>query len=1736
MKMRRWKKISSLILAGILCVSLLSAVFPVEAYTTGDSDTEDGVITEESESDPADNVDLEYGGDDEAEESEKPDDVEINDMDSEVVDSESQSMEPAADETGTDDETDDSNPDDIDDREKSVDSLTDSELGSDLDSREMSAVEVLALARSAESDIAGRVVTGESGINLVNNAGFEHGGDNEAEAWGKSDNVEINTVSGFIHSGSRSMKVAAGKTETAYAFSGLNDIYNREAAVSAGIWVYLSDASDAEKTLIVLERKGGGDANLLVRPQAQTGWQKVIFSGDTVSGCNEHVIKFEVAAGNAGDIYFDDAFVYSSDAASVNLLRNSGFESNLDSFGQGGDGTASVSGSQVHSGGNALQISGAKDVYQASGWWPNKQSANTGATMYFSAWVKSENAAGSLKLRAEVKYGSPEQVHNYESDTVTGTADWQQLWVEIPYPGDYVGEMLFHIETTGGAGTFWVDSCVVSAVKPVVEEEEPKTPGEVNTGETGYNLLNNPGLERLRDAGASEPFEDWGSFGIENAAVKDTRTGTGAVYAPAGAGGGQTRYLFSGLNRYLADYSKELRASVWVKLKDAADASKVKLICECKYDGGQQNFIQEAAATTEWQQIILNMEATAGCQESVLKLEIEGTCNDVWADDFYLSTKDEKNVNFLRNGKFEDGENAWANAGGQLTAGEGIDGSTALKMDLSSNVDYFQSSGWWGGIPQDLSYTNREDMTYSVCVKSGGGSGVFRLRVERKEGNPELISEFTVKAADTEWQEVSLELPALDIVPTEGIFHIEPVSGSGILYFDNARLSLGIEKTDPPIPTEPGDNYVSNGDFEQIISEGKEADHWGLVPGWDTVPGAIEKTTVHGGNYAIRIPQGQVERYLAQSSNWIDKNTTPEYDPAKPMLLTAYVYYENLTDAGAFLKVECKNGENVQVYTGEALKGTNGGWKKVELYLPPSETALDEIIVGVVVTTGSGVIYVDDVSFQETEKRLPTDPADPTDPSNPVEPVADYVSNGDFEQVDSAETEAAHWGLVPGWDTVPGAIEKTTVHGGNYAIRIPQGQIERYLAQSSNWIDKNTTPEYDPAKPMLLTAYVKYENLTGAGAFLKIECKNGKNVQVYMGDALKGTSGGWKKIELYLPPAGMALDEIIVGVVVTAGNGVIYVDDVSFQETERRPWAAGQNAGNGGTAAIIQPNQLPGREIEQNGFNWLGNPGFEKDMQDWGVVGRADIVTDVVHQGEKALRMQGEAHLWNVVSLNLERSRELAFSVWVKLTDVEDAEKLTFFFARKDAQDKELERYTFSAQKTGEWQKISVIIPASQVPADILVFGVDTLAGLAGSVYLDDCYLTYRYDNPAEDVENLVANGSFEFGTDKPLAWGAIPEYDQGTEWIDQAKEGKLATALYARNSESTALFQSTAWGNNPSYDYGAPLLLTAYANTSSLQNGCLFKIERKYKDKIVGEPYLSEMITGTSNGWKKVEVYLPPTDQAVDEVIVGVDVLPGSGSVLVDDVKMVVTTERADDGQDESGLLKNPGLEKLNPDGSILHWDVWPGNPEEGIRQYESVTDVVHSGERALKLELTYGNGQAVYQYRVMEDNPFDFNCDYEASVWIKMENVAVYDGNGVKFGVKRQDAEGNEYNLYTDIPLGSTEDWIQVKLPAPKAKADIIQYDVIVDIGAGSGVIYLDDFDLIATEIELVEESVPMAAFTIMENDPQVMPEESVTETVIDKKQRNLAFPVAGGISFLGVVAGGSIVWPVRKRKNII
>ena len=140
-------------------------------------------------------------------------------------------------------------------------------------------------------------------------------------------------------------------------------------------------------------------------------------------------------------------------------------------------------------------------------------------------------------------------------------------------------------------------------------------------------------------------------------------------------------------------------------------------------------------------------------------------------------------------------------------------------------------------------------------------------------------------------------------------------------------------------------------------------------------------------------------------------------------------------------------------------------------------------------------------------------------------------------------------------------------------------------------------------------------------------------------------------------------------------------------------------------------------------------------------------------------------------------------------------------------------------------------------------------------------------------------------------------------------------------------------------------------------------------------------------------------------------------------------------------------------------------------MRDSEVIEEEGHGN--VLKVNLQTSNAQAVYQYCVGDTvGKFDFNQDYTFSCDIKCEGVMTLDGKGVTIGVKRRGVDGNEYNEYYRIDE-MAQGWNTYSISPTPAPVDVVQYDVIVDMGSGVGSVYLDNFSLTLAETEAEAET---------------------------------------------------------------
>lgn len=527
------------------------------------------------------------------------------------------------------------------------------------------------------------------------------------------------------------------------------------------------------------------------------------------------------------------------------------------------------------------------------------------------------------------------------------------------------------------------------------------------------------------------------------------------------------------------------------------------------------------------------------------------------------------------------------------------------------------------------------------------------------------------------------------------------------------------------------------------------------------------------------------------------------------------------------------------------------------------------------------------------------------------------------------------------------------------------------------------------------------------------------------------------------------------------------------------------------------------------GKNELLNPSFESGLNDWGASGGV-ISEEKVHDGVYSLAFESdgnEKYCFNVLPSSFLPKESFSLACWVYLSTPGDAEAVELTVERQTAGG-EKTIYKTNASETLGWQLVLLDVPSATVDPEHIVV-VIKVRGNAGPVFIDDLKVGTNLEvsknterktpSSVEEIEAekrvkttdempMLTNGGLEFG-DNGIAnnWGLAPGWDSVplSAWKTGEESHSGSGALFVQQyaDKEQVLLQADGWqdrNTTASYDPTKPGMFTAWVKTEGVDGGVMLQVERKYNNAEGAENVLlscSESIEG-DNGWMQLSVYVAPSELTFKEVLWDVVVRRGDGTVWIDDLDFSYAEEQdveevVPEYNHEGNVLRNTSLEELLPDGNTIHWDVWPGNPAEGTRDSEISSDA-HSGEQALKINLVFSNGQAVYQYCVPStQGRFDFDWTYEFSCYLKAEGLMTFDGKGVTIGIKRLGADGEYYNVYERVEDRLTSDWARFSIRADKAPVEIVQYDVIIDIGAGMGSLYIDDFALEPFEPETAEEN---------------------------------------------------------------
>ena len=675
------------------------------------------------------------------------------------------------------------------------------------------------------------------------------------------------------------------------------------------------------------------------------------------------------------------------------------------------------------------------------------------------------------------------------------------------------------------------------------------------------------------------------------------------------------------------------------------------------------------------------------------------------------------------------------------------------------------------------------------------------------------------------------------------------------------------------------------------------------------------------------------------------------------------------------------------------------------------------------------------------------------------ESAPNVVRNGGFETGDLTE-----WG---GSDGV--AVSSATAHTGKYSLCFyPTAGVE----YTYNVLPKQ---EFDKDAGAIVSAWVKLPSAFEADKVrIIVEKQMNGGLNQYTEVHPERTSE-WQQVHMYVEPTfSGSVQDFVIKAEVNSVRGPVYIDDYE----------------------VISLNS--------ESVNYLKNGKFTYRSDSWSnyveSFGRDEVGAMIDLSDTTKPLNQSTGFLpvgWN---LKYDGTIDVTFSAYV--APVGDAEGIVRLRVER-IPDLGIYYKEFVISPNSGWQKISLDVPASEVACNEAVFYIESVSG-SGKVLVDDASVTIAnfgvgFDgtssnapqmmSPDAIVKPYLTNGDLEGGNNGVSNnWGLAPGWEvlPDSYWANEgieARSGSGAVFVQQLPSIEQVFLQANGWqdrGTTKEYDATKPMVFKAWVKAENVTgDGVYLRVERKY-DVNGAEQVLfstSEAITGTTDGWVELEAYIEPSDIEFKEILWDVVVTPGEGSVTIDDLTCELTDEtastfsNADAVQPGDNVLRNSGLDELNVDGTTTHWDVWPGNPAEGVRDSEVIEEEGHGN--VLKVNLQTSNAQAVYQYCVGDTvGKFDFNQDYTFSCDIKCEGVMTLDGKGVTIGVKRRGVDGNEYNEYYRIDE-MAQGWNTYSISPTPAPVDVVQYDVIVDMGSGVGSVYLDNFSLTLAEIEAEAET---------------------------------------------------------------
>lgn len=557
-------------------------------------------------------------------------------------------------------------------------------------------------------------------------------------------------------------------------------------------------------------------------------------------------------------------------------------------------------------------------------------------------------------------------------------------------------------------------------------------------------------------------------------------------------------------------------------------------------------------------------------------------------------------------------------------------------------------------------------------------------------------------------------------------------------------------------------------------------------------------------------------------------------------------YSKRVSGNGAFnvFPMNTADWSNLKVTGQTWMNEASGNWVKNQVVVETG--AATSMLLKFSADVGNpGEILVDDIVL--TKKGGDT----------PVVPTGDnLLVNGDFETGDAT-----------GWETWQStAISVDAAKDGSYGAHLVGGGTYGGLL--------NQTATVEAGKQYKLTFWI---NVNKSGVNLQVKNGAGQEMKEYARWFDANTKNKQVEIVITAVDSGVTLNFCGSG---TAPEDV-YVDNFVLKEmTGGEP--------DGPAAGLV-------------------NGDFENGSEGWTLSSAASIISDDVHKGSGALKLDNPG-AWSEAAMQkvaVKSNTEYVVEMYTKRLSGTGVLNLFMMNAADNSNLTVVSGESFFKGENADWAKRTIVINTGSATEILLKWSAE--GNNAGVLLVDDMTIAEKGAEPAVEMNGLVANGDFETGD--MTKWENV--WDSCNPVVDETSRH---TGDYGLHFVAPAQWNSIR--NKITVEPNTDYTLIAWAANA--------KDAGFYVKTVATDANVASIHTESGNEWKKYTLQFNSGENTELYVVV-IGVGEGGGEALVDTVGVYKTGEEPQDPDTPDDPVLPPISLSLDSFGVLLNRPVAP-------------------------------------------------------------------------------------------------------------------------------------------------------------------------------------------------------------------